>query len=113
MTDDADDDDADDFGDDYLFAVQHWNLSLAESRPYLSTLFFGNKCIYFIISLLPYHVRSVFPMLCPLFMFYRSRFCVHFSRPLARRCVIRSPYIYIYIFLLASSSYLPRIFAIV
>ena len=54
--------------------------------------YFRNKFIYFTIGFLPYHVRSVSPMLCPLFMFYRSRFCVHFSRPLARRCVIRSPY---------------------
>ena len=37
MTDDDDDDDVDDY---YLFAVQRWNLSLAESRPYLSTLLF-------------------------------------------------------------------------
>jgi hypothetical protein len=39
--DDDDDDDDDDYGDDYLFAAQHWNLSLAESRPCLSTLFFA------------------------------------------------------------------------
>jgi hypothetical protein len=39
VTDDDDDDD-DDYGYVYLFAVQHWNLSLAESRPHVSTLFF-------------------------------------------------------------------------